>query len=82
MNLMETQTNGYVRKFKYGETIFLLIQCIFLKYLYAYEWELVPKSVAAIYKAYSLQKPNDLAVKKLIWRPVLDDFLKAHPHSL
>uniref|UniRef100_A0A7S3NTZ2 Uncharacterized protein n=1 Tax=Euplotes crassus TaxID=5936 RepID=A0A7S3NTZ2_EUPCR len=59
-----------------GETIFFMVQCVFMKYLYAYEWELVPKSVAKIYKAYSLQKKNDLLIKEKIWRVMLDSKFK------
>lgn len=70
MNLLHRHT--FIKKFYLGEAVFLTLQCVFLKYLYAYEMELVPSSVAAIYKTYSLQKPNDLKVKSMIWKPMLD----------
>lgn len=81
MNIFHNNTK-YIRKFYLGEALFLTLQCVFLKYLYAYEWELVPKSVAIIYKAYSLQTRNDLAIKELIWKPTLDAYLKTNPSAL
>uniref|UniRef100_A0A7S3NA30 Uncharacterized protein n=1 Tax=Euplotes harpa TaxID=151035 RepID=A0A7S3NA30_9SPIT len=81
MNLLDSNTN-YIKKFYLGELLFFTLQCVFLKYLYAFEWEMVPKSVAKVYKTYSLQKPNDLIIKELIWRPMLDKHLQAHPKAL
>jgi hypothetical protein len=81
MNICHHNTK-YIKKFYLGEALFLTIQCVFLKYLYAYEWELVPKSVADIYRAYSLQKKNDFAIKELIWKPTLDAYLKKYPKAI
>jgi len=81
MNICHYNTK-YIKKFYLGEALFMTLQCIFLKYLYAYEWENVPTSVAKIYKEYSFQKTNDLLIKSLIWRPTLEAYLKNNPGSL